>query len=114
MSKSKMIMVAGPYTASTEEQQMKNFDNMNYAAAKVLEKGHIPVVGVNAALPVVSYAKVENAYDAVMDISLALAKNCDAILMIGESTGANLERQVVENSGGTVYTSIDEIENVQS
>ena len=48
-----IIGVAGPYSAPTEEQRKKNLDAMNLAAAKLLEKGHIPIIGMNAALPIV-------------------------------------------------------------
>lgn len=47
-----IIGVAGPYTAATEEERKSNLDAMNSAAAKLLEKGHVPVIGMNAALPV--------------------------------------------------------------
>lgn len=43
---------------------------MNEAAAKVLEKGHIPIIGMNAALPIVDLANVPDRYTAIMNISL--------------------------------------------
>lgn len=104
-----IIGVAGPYSAPTEEQRQKNLDVMNEAAARVLEKGHIPIIGMNAALPIVSIANIEDKYKATMDISLAVIDKCDAILMIGESPGANKERDLVQTKGLPVYYSIDEI-----
>ncbi len=104
-----LIVVAGPYTAPTAEQRRKNLDAMNRAAALVLKKGHIPVIGMNAALPVIEQAQPDNPYQAVMDISLALAGRCDAILMIGESPGANMEREVFRRKGLPVYESLNEI-----
>ena len=51
-----IIGVAGPYSAATEEERQQNLDAMNHAAARLLEMGHTPLIGVNAALPVVKAA----------------------------------------------------------
>jgi hypothetical protein len=104
-----IIGVAGPYSAPTEEQRKANFDAMNIAAAKLLEKGHIPLIGVNAAIPVVEKANVADRYKAIMDISLAVIDKCEGILMIGESPGANKERDLVLSKGLPVYYSIEEV-----
>jgi hypothetical protein len=107
-----IIGVAGPYSAPTEEQRQKNLNAMNEAAARILEMGHIPVIGMNAALPIVSIAKIDDVYKATMDISLAVINACDAILMIGESPGANKERDLVKGKGLPVYYSLEEIPNL--
>src|SRR5436305_8806814 len=87
-----LIIVAGPYSAASEDERQENLDRMNAAAFDVLKRGHIPVVGVNAALPIVGGSGGEDEYEAIMRISLALAERCDAILIIAESPGANRER----------------------
>ena len=75
-----LIAVAGPYSAETSEARQRNLDAMNQAAAKVLGLGHIPVIGVNVALPVVKFIGAEdNRYEAIMKISLAVVAKCDAI-----------------------------------
>lgn len=107
-----IIGVAGPYSADTEEKRKANFDAMNEAAAKLLEMGHIPLIGVNAALPVVKKANVEDKYKAVMDISLAVIDKCEAILIIGESKGANMERDLAAGKGLPVYYSVEEVPKV--
>lgn len=113
--KNKMIIgVAGPYSAPTEEQRQKNLNAMNEAAARVLEKGHIPIIGMNAALPIVSIAKIEDRYKATMEISLAVIDKCDALLMIGESPGANKERDLILSKGLPVYFSLEEVPDVLS
>ncbi len=104
-----IIAVAGPYSAPTEEQRQKNLDTMNEAAARLLEMGHIPLIGVNAALPVVSKANVADNYKAIMDISMAVIDKCEAILMIGESAGANREKEHVASKGLPVYWSVEEV-----
>ena len=50
-----LIAVAGPYSAETTEERQRNLDAMNRAGAEVFQRGHIPVIGVNIALPVVEF-----------------------------------------------------------
>jgi hypothetical protein len=104
-----IIGIAGPYSADTEEQRQQNLDRMNKAAAMLLEKGHIPLIGVNAALPVVNAADIADRYKAIMDISMAVIDKCEALLLIAESRGANMERDLVLNKGLPVYYSINEV-----
>lgn len=104
-----IIGVAGPYSADTAEQRKNNLDTMNKAAARLLELGHIPIIGMNAALPVIEYAKVSDKYKSIMDISLAVIGACDALLLLAESPGANKERDLILAKGLPVYKSIDEI-----
>ena len=83
---------------------------MNEAAVGVMKLGHIPVIGVNAALPVAGRLGPDaNQYEAIMAISLALVNKCDAILVIGDSAGANRERDLVKSKGLPVYTDVNEI-----
>lgn len=104
-----IIGVAGPYSAPTEEQRQKNLDAMNEAAARLLEMGHTPLIGVNAALPVVEKSNVSDRYKAIMDISMAVIDKCEAILIIGESPGAMREKEHVAAKGLPVYYSTDEV-----
>lgn len=98
-----IIGVAGPYTAPTAETRQKNLDAMNAAAARLLEQGHVPLIGMNAAIPVLAQATVADSYAATMAISLAVIGACDALLLIGESPGANRERDLVLSRGLPVY-----------
>jgi hypothetical protein len=104
-----IIGVAGPYSAETEEERQRNLDAMNNAAARLLELGHIPVIGMNAALPVLEKANVPDRYKSIMDISLAVIGACDALLFLAESPGANKERDLIISKGKPVFHSIEEI-----
>jgi len=104
-----IIGVAGPYTADTEEKRKSNLDAMNMAAARILEMGHIPIIGMNAALPVIEMSDVIDKYKATMDISLAVIDKCEAILIIGESPGVQKEKELVMSKGLPVYYNFDEI-----
>lgn len=105
-----LIAVAGPYSADTPEQRQRNLDVMNEAAAAVLRLGHIPVIGVNAALPVIECLGPDaNRYDAMMAISLALVDKCDAILVIGNSPGVDRERDLIKSKGLPVYWDVNAV-----
>ncbi len=105
-----LIAVAGPYSADTSAQRQRNLDAMNEAAAVVMNRGHIPVIGVNAALPVVECLGPDaNQYDAMMAISLALVDKCDAILVIGNSPGVDRERDLVNSKGLPVYWDVNDV-----
>jgi hypothetical protein len=105
-------MIAGPYrtNAASEAERARNLERLERAALAVFRKGHVPVVGVNAALPLISVAGA-SAYDEIMlPLSLALAERCDAVLRIGgASAGADAEVERVRRRGGRVYASLDEL-----
>ena len=104
-----LIMVAGPYSASSAAGRAANLAAMNRAAAEVLGCGHIPVIGVNAALPVLEAARLPYSDPAMMTISLALAGRCDAVLQVGRSLGADREVEAIRARGGRVYRSVEEL-----
>ena len=110
------IMVSGPYTSGDADAATRQarLEVMNRAALEVFERGHIPVVGVNMALPVIEAAGPEN-FDRVFDrimmpLSLALAEVCDACLRIGgASEGADQEAESFRQRGLPVYQTLEEI-----
>jgi len=104
-----IIGIAGPYSADTEDQKQRNLDAMNIAAARLLEMGHLPLIGVNAALPVVTLSNIADKYKAIMEISLTLIDKCDGLFFLGESPGANRERDLILSKGLPVYLDIHEI-----
>ena len=104
-----IIAVAGPYSADTAEQRQLNLDAMNIAAARLLEMGHTPVIGMNAALPVIAKANVADPYQCIMDISLAVIGACDGLLLLAESPGANKERDLILSKGKPVFRTIEEV-----
>jgi signal peptidase II len=103
------IAVAGPYSAPTEAGRQRNLDAMHAAAAEVSDRGHVAVIGVDAALPLIGTLPESERDDAIMKISLELVDGCDAVLLIGESPGANRERDLVLAKGLPVYRHLDEV-----
>ncbi|HET9887995.1 MAG TPA: hypothetical protein VFR10_10825 [bacterium] len=106
------IMISGPYTsgARSDADRERNLQAMNQIAYDVFRRGHVPVIGVNLALPIISAAGSNTLEDLMMPLSLALADRCDAVLRIGgESRGADQEVERVRQRGCPVYHSIDEL-----
>ena len=109
----KWLMISGPYThgAKTAADRQKNLDYLNQVALEVFKKGYIPIVGVNAALPIAQASLQNDLFDAVMmPIALALVSRCDALLRVGgDSNGADNEVALMLALGKKVFYHIDEI-----
>ena len=106
------IMVGGPYTfgARDDEERQGNLDVMNEAALAVFEKGHVPIIGVNLALPIINVAGHDRFDEIMMPVSLALTERCDCFLRVGgPSRGADAERDKFLSRGLPVYHCLDEI-----
>ncbi len=106
------IMIAGPYRggAKTEAERDANLQALNEAAVAVFEKGHVPVIGVNMALPVIAAAGEDRYEEIMMPLSLGLAERCDGVLRVGcVSPGADEEVEIIRGNGGYVFASIDDI-----
>lgn len=105
-------MVAGPYRSGSDDPLVwdDNLRRLNEAAYALVQQGHVPVIGVNMALPIIQ-AMGPSAYDEIMlPLSLALADRCDAVLRIGgRSTGADAEVERFAASGRPVFHALDEI-----
>ena len=106
------IMVSGPYRsgAATAEARACNLAEMNRAALALFRAGHVPVIGVNLALPLIEAAG-EAAFDEIMmPLSLGLVERCDACLRVGgPSRGADEEAARFRALGRPVYAAIEEV-----
>lgn len=110
------IMIAGPYRSGTKSQaeREQNLIELNRAAHAVFGKGHVPVVGVNCALPLIAVAGPESYDSIMMPLSLAMAERCDAVLRIGGfSSGADEEVERIRSKGGVAYYSVAEIPDAE-
>jgi hypothetical protein len=90
------IMISGPYTAGAKSpaERAENLRRMNEAAVEVFRLGHVPVIGVNMALPMIEAAGESSYASIMMPLSLALADRCDACLRLsGPSQGADDEAE---------------------
>jgi ribosomal protein S12 methylthiotransferase accessory factor YcaO len=108
------IMVSGPYKAGGADaaQRAENLRALNAAAVTLHRAGHVPVIGVNMALPMIEAAGGGAAAhrDIMMPLSLALVERCDACLRLGgPSQGADDEMERFAANGRPVYRSLGEI-----
>ncbi len=101
------IAIAGPYSAPTGKERQHNLDVMNEAGAAIYEMGHIPIIGVNAALPVLEKSEVDDEYKLIMDITRAMVESCDALLSLSPATSG--EQEIIAALGKPVYYSLSEI-----
>jgi len=107
------IMVAGPYGSGAPDEAARaaNLRAMNAAALEVWMRGHVPIIGVNNALPLIEIAGSAQFEAIMMPLSLAVAERCDACLRIGgPSKGADREMELIRKKGGRVFLSVEEIE----
>lgn len=108
------IMVAGPYRSGGADaaKRAENLAVLNAAALAVHRLGHVPVVGVNMALPILTAAGNDAAAyeEIVMPLPLTLADRCDACLRIGEASGgADAEVARFMTAGRPVFRRVGEI-----
>jgi hypothetical protein len=104
------VMVSGPYRATDSAGRQANLRELNRVAHEVFRKGHMPIIGVSVALPIIEAAGAEFYDDIMMPMCLRLIERCDAVLRIGDmSEGADLEVDQFRARGLPVFTSIDDI-----
>lgn len=106
------IMIAGPYRSGSSDPAVwaGNLRRLNAAAYAVFQRGHVPIIGVNLALPVIDAAGQESYSRIMQPLSLSLAVRCDAILRIdGVSRGADEEVETFVARGLPVFRSIAEV-----
>jgi hypothetical protein len=106
------IMVSGPYTAGGADAATRaaNLRAMNLAALALLRAGHVPIIGVNLALPVIDAAGDASFDEIMMPLSLAAAERCDACLRIGgPSRGADDEVERFRRAGKPVYGALADV-----
>jgi len=111
------IMIAGPYRSGSSDPAVwaDNLRKLNAAAYAVFQKGHVPIIGVNLALPVIESAGQETYREIMQPLSLRLTERCDAILRIGGvSRGVDEEVETFVSRDLAVFRSIDEVPDAAS
>ena len=90
------IMVAGPYRAGAADAEARaaNLRVLNEAALAVFRRGHVPIIGVNLALPVIEAAGASSFDEIMMPLSLALAERCE---WVGDDAARTFLQQRVES-----------------
>ncbi len=113
-----MILIAGPYRSGTGDDPLKmaaNLARLEEAAWPIFQKGHVPMIGEWAALPILRGAGgggPESAtYAAVMHPTAhRLLAKCDGVLRLpGASTGADQDVALAKARGIPVWHDLAEI-----
>jgi len=109
------IYVAGPYTADSDSKIQKNVNNAIDAAITVYEKGHFPYIPhlthwielrsqeTNRGLQWEDYLEMDRIW----------VENCDALFLLNESKGANLELDYAKKLNKLIFYTLDEIPTVK-
>jgi hypothetical protein len=123
MTKSLLILISGPYMSGTngdEQAIAKNLQAMEDYALPIYRKGHLAVVGEWFAWPVIRQAggvshSSEQFAEFQYPVAHRLLEKCDAVLRIpGESRGADLEMEKARALGKLIFSSLDEVPNLNS
>ena len=118
LSKSMLILIAGPYRSGTgddPEKMAANVRQMESYALPIFRLGHIPVLGEWFALPLLHQAGSKQVGDEAYleifhPIAERLLEKCDAVLRIGgASEGADLMVEVARAKGLQIYTQFGQI-----
>lgn len=118
MTKSMMILIAGPYRSGTgddPEKMAANLARLESAAYPIFARGHVPMIGEWAALPVLrgagGGAPGSAAYDQIMHPTAhRLLAQCGGVLRLpGASAGADNDVRIAHERGIPVWSSVDEI-----
>ena len=115
---SKMLLIAGPYRSGTNGDPLlikRNLERLEAAALAVYQRGHMPVIGEWAALPLAMQAGSAEVGDAVSEqflypVAARLLSHCDGVLRIaGASKGADGDVRIAGELGLAVYYHLAEI-----
>jgi hypothetical protein len=118
MTRSLMILVAGPYRSGTNDDAaliQGNVDAMTATSLELFRRGHLPVMGEWFALPLIEAAGSTRIGDDVFEeifhpIAERVLEHVDGCLRIGgASGGADRMVEVATRLGKTVYRDIDEV-----
>lgn len=105
------IYVAGPYTASSYNQIQQNVNNAIDAAISVYKKGHFPYIPhLTHWIELRSKETNQNLkWEDYLEMDRTWLDNCDALLFLNPSKGANLELEHAKNNNKKIFYSVDEI-----
>ena len=123
MTSPMMILIAGPYRSGTGDDPARmaaNLAVLEGAAWPIYQKGHVPMIGEWAALPILrgagGGAPGSAAYDAVMHPTAhRLLARCDGVLRLpGASSGADNDVRIARERGIPVWFDLADIPAVQA
>ncbi len=113
-----MILIAGPYRSGTNDDPIlmeKNLAFLESVSLEIFRKGHLPMIGEWAALPLIKLAGSKKPGDAAWEeiqypVAHRLLLKCDAVLRLpGDSKGADNDVKLAHELGLKVYFNVADI-----
>ena len=105
------IYIAGPLTADTDEAVLQNCQKAIDAGIELMRMGHVPFVP-HLMQWFDARAKSEGvnfSWEVYINWCLAWLEQCEALLFLGPSPGANIELEAAKKAGKRIFYSVDEI-----
>jgi hypothetical protein len=118
MSKSLMILIAGPYRSGTNDEPDRlaaNLATLESVSWPIFQAGHVPMIGEWVALPVMRAGGSAGVGDPISEevlypTAVRLLQHCDAVFRLpGNSTGADQDVRVATERGLPVYYRLEDI-----
>ncbi|HVS97276.1 MAG TPA: hypothetical protein VHE54_12365 [Puia sp.] len=118
-----LILIAGPYRSGTNDDpwlMKKNLDHLESVALPLFRKGHLPMIGEWAALPLIKLAGSTRPGDSAWEeiqypAAHRLLEKCDAILRLeGASKGADNDVRLARERGLPVYYRLEDVPDAES
>jgi hypothetical protein len=117
-----LILIAGPYRSGTNDDpklMQENLARLESVALPLFRKGHIPMIGEWAALPLIQLAGSTKPGDEAWEeiqypVAHRLLEKCDAVLRIkGVSKGADEDVRVAKEKGLKIYYNIEDVPDAE-
>lgn len=111
MSGALRIYIAGPYSAKTPEQTLKNVEAAMDAGIRLYSKGHFPYIPHLTHFIDIRASKIGVVlkWEDYIKWDMAWLSMCDAVLYLGSSRGADYELQAANAMGKSVFYSVDDV-----
>jgi hypothetical protein len=108
------IYIAGPYTARTAKNRLANVNLAIDAGIALFLKGHFPYIPHLTHFVDTRALQTRKAlrWEDYLRWDLVWLRECDALLLLGHSRGADLELREAKRLRKSVFLSIDEIQRV--
>lgn len=102
------IYIASPYSAPTSEEVQRNVDKAIDIGIKIWEKGHYPYIP-----HLTHYVKARPdcrlTWEDFIEWDRPWIDDCDALLYLGKSKGANIEREYAQSKRKMIFRSLKDI-----
>lgn len=109
------IYISGPYSAKDPQEVERNVERAIDAAIEIMRRGHMPVC------PHLSHYIDKRArergivipWDKWILLDLEIIQECDALLYLGPSRGADIERAFAEGAEKQVFTNLYQVPDLR-